>query len=109
MNLTQFNCLDNKKKNFDADTCRQAECPLEYDTIKHELTLSSLVDPGLKEYTTLSEATVLDLTQKLGTNLTFELFKSLWVTVKVFYPSVAYTQLAENKKTNIIDLFAQIG
>ena len=94
LNLADFSCLDDRKKNFNVGECRQNSCPLECETVNYELSLSQLVNPGLKEYVTLSSSTILSLSQKLGTNLTYELFKSMWVSVKVFYPTLQYTQIS---------------
>jgi len=45
----------------------------------------------------------------LGRNLTFDLFQTMWVTLRVFYPSLEYTEITETPQTTIFDLFTQIG
>jgi hypothetical protein len=109
LNLLQFSCVDEQKSNFDLTVCQTNSCPLECDSIKYDLSLSTLQNPGYKEYFTLADKDILSYSQMLGRNLTFDLFQTMWVTLKVFYPSLEYTEITETPQTTIFDLFTQIG
>jgi len=89
--------------------CQKNSCPLECDTIKYDIALSTLQNPSLKEYYMLNDKEVLNFSQLLGRNLSFDQFEYMWVNLRVFYPSLEYTEITESPQTNIFDLFTQIG
>jgi hypothetical protein len=108
-NLTQYSCIGDQKSNFDLSDCQANSCPLECDSIKYDLAISTLANPDLKEYYTLTNKSILDYSLMHGKNLNYDLFQSMWVNVKVFYPSFEYTEITQTPKTTIFDLFTQIG
>jgi hypothetical protein len=108
-NLSQLYCINEEKSKFNMTDCQKNSCPLECDTIKYDLALSTLQNPGLKEYYMLNDKEVFNYSQMLGRNLTFDLFQSMWVNLRVFYPSLEFTEITESPQTNIFDLFTQIG
>jgi hypothetical protein len=109
LNLTDYVCLDSQKKKFNAEECQANSCPLECNTIKYDLSYSSLINPGLKEYNLLSAQDVSSYSRILGENLTYDTFKSIWVNIWIYYPTLQYTQITVQPKISIIDLFTQIG
>ena len=110
LNLSDYECLDAMKRNFDVNACRQVYCPLECSSIKYDLGLSTLLNPNLKEYNGFSAQELAKYEKDLGvTNLSYDLFQSAWVNLKVYYPSLQYTFISETPKVSIIDLFTSIG
>ena len=77
--------------------------------MRYDLSLSSLINPHLKEYNSFSAKEIANYEKTLGVNLTYEFFKSTWISVKVYYTSLQYTEISESPKITIIDLFTQIG
>ena len=111
LNLTQYNCIDNQKNSFDSDACQERSCPLECNSVRFDLGLSSITNPGLKEFQSFNQHD-LDFYENLlgnSTSLTYDAFKSMWVNVWIYYPSLEYTLITETPKTSMIDLFTQIG
>ena len=47
LNLSDYECLDAMKRNFDVNACRQVYCPLECSSIKYDLGLSTLLKNGV--------------------------------------------------------------
>jgi hypothetical protein len=109
LNLSEYACLNEIKKNFDVELCRQVSCPLECNSIKYDLGLSSLLNPHLKEYNSFSAQELANYERVLGANLTYDLFRSAWVNLKVYYPTLQYTYISETPKVSLIDLCTQIG
>ena len=110
LTLNDSSCALKHNINFNVQECKQKYCPLECETFKYELSLSSLVNPHLKEFYSFNSTDMAYYESILGVkNLSYDFFKSTWVNVKVYYPSLQYTRISEVPKTSIIDLFTQIG
>jgi hypothetical protein len=110
LNLTDNTCAFENKLNVDVKECESHSCPLECDTIKYDLALSSLVNPHLKEWQSFTTKEIAEYEKKLGVvNLTYDFFKSTWVSVKIYYTSLHYLEIKEVPKVNVIDLISQIG
>jgi hypothetical protein len=84
-NLSHLFCIKKEKINFNMSDCQKNACPLECDTIKYDIALSTLQNPSLKEYYMLNDKEVLNFSQLLGRNLSFDQFKYMWVNLRVFY------------------------
>jgi formate hydrogenlyase subunit 3/multisubunit Na+/H+ antiporter MnhD subunit len=50
-----------------------------------------------------------NLFSSFNLTLSYELFKSTSASFTVYYPSLQYEQISESPKTQIIDLFTQVG
>jgi hypothetical protein len=111
LNLTEFECLTQQYFGFNLDECKINFCPLECDSIKYDLTLSSLVYPSQSYYDTiLNTQEVRDYFMiNYNQTLSIDLVKSKLATFTVFYSSLEYTLLTESPKTSIGDLFSQVG
>ena len=109
LNLTDYACLDQQRKNFNLEDCQSNSCPLECNSVKYDLSYSSLINPGLKEYNSLSQNDTILFSISAGTNLTYETFKSMWVNIWIYYPTLQYTQIIQTPKVTAIDLLTQIG
>ena len=103
-------CAQKYSIEFNIKKCQEDYCPLECESFKYDLTLSSLINPHLKEYFSFNQTDLNKYQKEIGVNnLTYDIFKSTWVNIKVFYPNLQYTRVSELPKTSIIDLFTQIG
>ena len=111
LNLTEFQCLGQQYYNFNLDECKTNYCPLECESIKYDLTLSSLIFPSQSYYDTFINTQegrdyfMINYNQTLS----IDLVKSKLATFTVFYPSLDHTLLTESPKTSIADLFSQVG
>lgn len=109
LNLTDNKCAFENKLTVDARECEAKSCPLECDNVKYDLSLSSLINPHLKEYESFTTKEIKEYEKKLGRNLTYDFFKSTWVSIKVYYTSLHYLEIKEFPKVTAIDLLSQIG
>jgi len=110
LSLNDSYCAQKYSVEFNIKKCKEDYCPLECESFKYDLTLSSLINPHLKEYFSFTQTDLDKYQKEIGvTNLTYEIFKSSWVNIRVFYPNLQYTRVSELPKTSIIDLFTQIG
>ena len=109
LTLSEYDCLDDKKKNFNVQECRERSCPLECDSVTFDLSLSSLINPHLKEFNSFSPQEIAAYQKVIGANLTYEGFRTTWINVKVYFSTLQYTEISESPKVSIIDLFTQIG
>ena len=108
LNLTDYACLDRQKKSFNAQDCIPI-CPLECNTVTYDLSYSSLVNPGLKEYNSLTSNDINYYSTLVGTNLTYDTFKSMWVNIWIYYPTLQYTEIIVTPQVTAFDLLTQIG
>ena len=99
LNLTQFNCLDNEKSNFDLTECQANLCPLECDSIKYDLSLSSLIKPTVNDYRDLN----------ISQTISYEEWRTQQLQIFVYYPQLEYTLIEEIPAMTIIDLISNIG
>jgi hypothetical protein len=110
LNLNQSYCIYQQEKSFNTSECQVKSCPLECDSVKYELSLSSQTNPSLKEFYSLSAYDKDHYEKLLGRSpLTYDLFKSMWISLNVYYPTLEYTMISETPKITLIDLFTQIG
>ena len=111
LNQENFSCLEDKIDNFTLTECQKQSCPLECDSTSYELSLSSLVNIEKKEYNSVIVSEVLDEYYDDNTTTTSSnsIINSNLVYVTVYYPSLQYEQIIESPKTQIFDLFTQIG
>lgn len=111
LTLQEASCVYKQEKSFVSHECQTRSCPLECEQVFYDLSISTLTNPSLKEYSSLSE-TEREHYEKL-TNMsvpfTYDLFKSLWAGVYVYYPSLDYTLIVESPKLTLIELLAEIG
>jgi hypothetical protein len=111
LNLTEFLCGAEQYYNFNLEECKTNYCPLECESIKYDLTLSTLVYPSQSYYdTTINRQEVRDYFMIIyNQTLSIDLVKSKLAKFTVFYSSLDYTLLTESPKTSIADLVSQIG
>ena len=110
LKLIDLFCLREQKANFNAKECEKNFCPLECDSIKYDLVLSSIVFPNLKGFNSLSESSIKYMQREVSNqSLTYDLFKQMYLQFNVFYPYLEYSEMSESPKMSIIDLFTQIG
>jgi hypothetical protein len=93
------------------DECKTNFCPLECNSIKYDLTLSSLVYPSQSYYDTIiNTKEARDFIQSaFNITLTIDIIKSIRAAFYVYYSSLDYTLQTESPKTSIADLFSQVG
>ena len=89
LNLSDIECGSRQYINLNLNECQTKYCPLECDTIRYDLTLSSLAFNHQYEF--------------------FNEFKYSNVIFQVYYSSTQYTLLTESPKMSLADLFSQIG
>jgi len=111
LNLTESKCLGQQYFIFNLDECKTNFCPLECDSIKYDLTLSSLLCPSQSYYETAYNTKEIrdNFMITFNQTLSIDLIKSFRSEFTVFYSSLDYTLLTESPKTSIADLFSQIG
>jgi hypothetical protein len=111
LNKTDLDCLDDQYFNFNLIECQAKYCPLECETIKYDLTLSSLVFPSQTFYDSVLDTNEIRLIYQsiVKENLTFDSFRSHAVFFNIYYPSLQYTLITESPKISLADLFSQIG
>jgi hypothetical protein len=111
LNLTEFQCLGQQYFGFNLDECKTNYCPLECDSIKFDLTLSSLVYPSQRYYDKyINTDDIRDFfLMTYNQTLSFDLVKSNRASFTVFYSRIDFTRLTESPKTSIADLFSQVG
>jgi hypothetical protein len=109
LNQVNFYCLEGQIDNFILTECQKNLCPLECDSISYELSLSSLVNLETKDYTSAIESDYFEEYYDVNTTNTNSIINSNLVYVTVYYPSLQYEKIIESPKTQIFDLFTQIG
>ena len=114
LNQSELKCLLHEMDVFNIEECQLNYCPLECESIKYDLSLSSLVYPDEityeLEYDTKEARDKLRLeTTTNQSEMSYEYVRSNYVFFTVYYPSLQYTFMSESPKTQIIDLFTQVG
>ena len=107
-----LNCLLDQFNNFDLASCQALSCPLECDTIKYDLAVSSHLYPSKRYYENELNKNELVLNyslEYLNKSLTYDMMREYSYSFSVYYPHMEYTLLTETPKTSIADFFAQIG
>ena len=104
LTIDKMKCSINQYNTFAAKDISQDcmdQCPLECESVSYDLTLSSSDYPSQFMY---------DQYKSMFPQITsYDLFKKSAVSLNVYYSMLAYTQLTEIKKTEVIDLFSNIG
>ena len=115
-NLSQFECYNNvsdiyvnRIQEF-TKICSQ-DCPLECETISFEVQLSSTALSLKLQFEALinDEESMKKLAALYNESLTYELYKDSFVFLKIFYPSMEYTEIIQSPKTTIIELISNMG
>jgi hypothetical protein len=110
LNLYESNCLEDKINNFNSEECQKNSCPLECDSFSYDLSFSALEYSGESSYTIETKnPEIQDAFNDTNLTLSYETYKSNIALFTVYYPSLKYEQISESPKTQIIDLFTQIG
>jgi hypothetical protein len=111
LNQTDVECLNDKIDRFNLIECQTTLCPLECDSITYDLTLSSLEWPDERAYDYYynNDDFASFYSDSYNLTLSYDVFKSTQAAFSVYYPSLKYTHISESPKTEIIDLFTQIG
>lgn len=66
--------------------------------MSYDMRLSSLENPSFHWYVTIGSP-----------DSSFDEYKSKWINIKVFYPTLRFTSISEVPKVLLPDLLAQIG
>ena len=104
LNLIEFQCYTRKLVQFDSIPCASNFCPLECDSIQYLSLLSSSTKPSLIQY-----YDYIALSNNDVNNLPYELFRTEFLRLNVFYSSLTYTQLVDSPTLLLTDLFGNIG
>jgi hypothetical protein len=104
LNVSQRECLSLYDSNFTIENWNKClrECPLECDSVKYRVKVSSLIYPSQQEY--LSNPF---MTNKM--NATYKEFKQISYAINVFYSSMQYTKITQTPRMLLFDLFSLIG
>ena len=79
------------------------------------LSLSCLTNPSLKVFYSFTPGgtenfeKMFENSSYRNVTFTYDLFKSMWLSVWVYYPSLEYTRIVETPKVTLLDLLTQIG
>jgi hypothetical protein len=110
LNVYESNCLEDKISNFNLENCQTNSCPLECDSFSYDLSFSSLEYSDESSFMLESKnPDILDVYNDTNLTLSYDTYKSNLALFTVYYPSLKYEQISESPKTQIIDLFTQIG
>jgi hypothetical protein len=107
----QSNCSSMQFNAIVLSDCRFKFCPLECETVKYDLSVSSQTYPSKMYYKSeLNNESNRNLSLKyLNQGLTFDLMREHSLSFNVYYSDLSNTILTESPKTSIADLFSQIG
>ena len=110
LDLKDFKCLGEIYDHFNLQECQLNSCPLECESMSYDLSISSLEFPDKITYDKMFN---IDYYRKfyesLNLTMTYELLKSNVAFFNVYYPNLHYNQISESPKTDMFDLFTQIG
>jgi hypothetical protein len=111
LNLDDLKCIKDTTIAFNSEECQSNSCPLECDSILYDLTLSSLdyLDEITYETNINNDAFRNFYFYNYNLTLSYDLYKSNIAFITIYYPSLQYEKISESPKTQIIDLFTQIG
>ena len=114
LNLTQYYCIGTQYDSFNGDKVAQCtqDCPLECESVKYQVELSSLEYPNVERYNLFkSDEIAFNATQsKYNIDLsTYEKYKNYYLSFNLYFPYMQYTHITLSPKTSTFDLFAQIG
>jgi hypothetical protein len=107
----KISCSLRQYLSYDLSECKTKSCPLECETVKYDLYVTTQVYPDVKYYKySLNTETTRNLSfGYLNESLTYDLMREYSLAFNVYYPFMRYTLLTESPKTSIADLFSQIG
>ena len=80
-------------------------CPLECDSVLYDYSTSVLDFPSVAYYKTLKG----EFEQRNGYEPSFEEMKQGSYALSIYYPQLEYTEISELVKTNVFDLFSNVG
>ena len=112
LNLSQLECVNVQSKHASVGECAARSCPLECESVTYDVGVSSATKPTVNYFNNLPaeyKYYYQEYLTLLNQSLTYELFKSLYVSMNVYYPSLQYTQISETPKTSMSDLLSQVG
>ena len=88
------------------------ECPLECESVKYRMKLSTLKYPNEQDYLLFLEKNY-DLVnwykKETGKDGSYEEFRKMSYSISVFYSSMHYTKITQSPKMYAFDLFSQLG
>jgi hypothetical protein len=107
----QIKCARNQFNSIVLSDCRFKFCPLECETVKYDLSVSSQAYPSKMYYKSeLNNETNRNISLiYLNESLTYDLMREHSLSFNVYYSDMSYTILTESPKTSIADLISQIG
>ena len=110
LNLNDDSCVNLQIQQFSIsnEECFNS-CVLECDKVSYDLAVSSLTNPSIYAYNSLSDGDLLKYQNLLNQNISYELYKSLFVKITIYYKSFFDTQINELPKKTLVDLLSQIG
>lgn len=112
-NLKDDTCVNIQIQQFNDEECVETSCPLECDVTSYDLTVSSLVNPSIYVYDSLNSEEIKFYVNLINSNtsrsLSYELYKSLFVNVTIYYKSLISTHIIETPKMTVTELLSQIG
>jgi len=112
LNLTQAQCVIDQLNMLNINECVSKYCPLECQSYEYELSLSSATNPTLNYFLNLPQnykdiyASILELNNQ---SFTYDVFKSIYISMNIYYSSLDVEQVSETPKVVLSDLFVQIG
>jgi hypothetical protein len=108
---TQLDCLDDQFIDIDFSGCKSKSCPLDCETVKYDLSVSSQAYPSKIYYERLlnNESIRNQSLKYLNQSLTYDLMREHSLSFNIYYSDMSYTIHTESPKTSMADLFSQIG
>ena len=109
LTLDDFNCYTDMFYQFDPIECESRSCPLECNTVEYDLQVSSLIDPSTDKY--YGECNPYHYIPECyaDTSMTYDDYRTLYVTFNVYYPSLKYTLIDVTPAMSIFSLLSNIG
>ena len=107
--MSQLECIYKQESDFIGDKisdCKK-DCPLECESVKYDLQVTSLIFPSEQMYNSMNRSEY--LLKESEREITFGMSSDVYLYLNVFYPYLEYTLLIESPKTLPVDLFASIG
>jgi hypothetical protein len=111
LSLVDNECLNKEIQRFNDEECAKNSCPLECDVTTYDVAVSSLVNPSIYAYENLNRNEIEYFQSLTNSNrtLSYEMYKSLFVNVTIFYKSLLSTEIIEIPKMSIADVLSQMG
>jgi amiloride-sensitive sodium channel subunit alpha len=113
LNKTELNCTNIYEQGFANGYSQRCldKCPLECESVTYDYSVSTLDFPSREFYETFINDSIFskNISDALGTNGTFDLYKENFLSLNVFLSSNKYTKIMEMPKISLIDLISGIG